>query len=178
LAAKKPIEPWRHSANCTVCHHPQRAEIEHLFLEWQSPSKIAKQYRLGSRQAIFRHARAMDLFSERTDNARGTLRAVIERGMSGGMKVTGDVVVRAAVALSKMDEQGRTVDRFEQINSHAKFLNDARWTQGQMLRYAETGELPEWLVESDEGEERAPASLGASLSDTRSIRGTGSRKRN
>jgi hypothetical protein len=146
--ARKESAPWRHSANCTVCRHPQRAEIERLFLEWQSQSKIAKEYRLGSRQTIFRHARAMNLFSERTANTRGTLCAMIERGMTSGMKVTADAVIRAVVALSKLDAEGRTVEQFEQVNGNARFLDDARWTRGQMLRYAETGELPEWADEN------------------------------
>jgi len=119
-----------------------------MFLEWQGQSKIAKEYRLGSRQAIFRHARAMNLFSERTANSRGTLCAVIERGMTSGMKVTADVVVRAVIALSKLDAEGRTVEQFEQVNNHMRFLNDDRWTHGEMLRYAETGELPEWFDEN------------------------------
>ena len=146
--AQKEMASWRHSANCTICRHPQRTEIERLFLEWQSQSKIAKEYRLGSRQTIFRHARAMNLFSERTANTRGTLCAMIERGMTSGMKITADVVVRAVIALSKLDAEGRTVEHFEQVNSHEAFLNDGRWTRGEMLRYAETGELPSWYDEN------------------------------
>jgi hypothetical protein len=147
-SAVKEIASWRHAANCQVCRHPQRAEIERLFLEWQSQSKIAKEYRLGSRQAIWRHARAMNLLAERTANVRGTLCAMIERGMISGMKITADVVVRACVALSKLDAEGRTVEHFQQIGSNARFLNDSRWTQGQMLHYAETGELPPWYDEN------------------------------
>ncbi len=150
MATKKKTQPkkiaaWRHAANCSICRHPQRAEIEALFLQWQSQAKIAKEYRLGNRLTVYRHARAMNLFAERTSNTRSTLCAMIERGMSSSMKVTASVVVQAVIALSKLDAEGRTVEQFEQINSHAQFLNDARWTHGQMLRYAETGELPEWF---------------------------------
>lgn len=143
--AKKPVAPWRHSANCQICKHPQRAEIERLFLEWQGQSKIASEYRLGSRLAVYRHARAMNLFAQRIANTRATLCAVIERGMASRLKVTADIVVRAVIALSKLDSEGRTLERVEQVNSNTAFLNDARWTHGQMLRYAETGEFPGWF---------------------------------
>jgi hypothetical protein len=159
--ATKEIASWRHAANCTICRHPQRAEIESLFLEWQSQSKIAKEYRLGSRQTVFRHARAMNLFPERTANTRRTLAAIIERGMTSGMKITADVVVRAVIALSKLDAEGRTVEQFEQVNSNAKFLNDARWTHREMLRYAETGELPSWY-DGDEDENSLDTGTGIS----------------
>jgi hypothetical protein len=144
----KKISAWRHAANCSICRHPQRAEIEALFLQWQSQAKIAKEYRLGNRLTVYRHARAMNLFAERTTNTRGTLCAMIERGMSSGMRVTASVVVQAVIALSKLDAEGRTVEQFEEVNNHAAFLNDARWKTGEMLRYAETGELPAWFEEN------------------------------
>jgi hypothetical protein len=137
--------PWRHAANCQICRHPHRAEIEKMFLEWQPMNQICKEYGLGSRKTIWRHSRALDLFSQRNSNVRATFCQIIERGMSRGMKVSPSMVIAAAIALSKLDAEGKTLERFEQVNRHANFLGDARWTQGEMLRYAETGELPPWL---------------------------------
>jgi hypothetical protein len=52
---KKGINPGRHEANCKICSHPLRAEIEQAFVSWTSPATIAKNY-LISRDSIYRHA--------------------------------------------------------------------------------------------------------------------------
>jgi hypothetical protein len=146
--AKKQITPWRHSRDCKICNSPRRSEIERMFLQWQPQAKIAKEFALGNRQIIFRHARATGLFEKRATNIRSTLLAVIERGMDvPRMRISAAVIVQATVALSKLDSEGRSIERIERIDRAMAFLDDPRWTRGEMLRYAETGELPAWLKE-------------------------------
>ena len=38
----------RHAAECKICAHPLREEIERDFINWRSPAAIAKQYELSS----------------------------------------------------------------------------------------------------------------------------------
>src|SRR5437879_10968010 len=82
-----PVNQGRHEAQCTVCKHPHRGEIEQDFLHWKSPDKIAEAFGL-SRDAIYRHARAMDLVEPRRRNVRAALERIIEHA--------GDVEVNAA----------------------------------------------------------------------------------
>jgi hypothetical protein len=148
-AAKESTPPWRHSLKCKICHHERRAEIEHLFLLWTPHATIIREYRLTDRNGILRHAKAMGLVEKRLENTRGVLAAVIERGLScSRLHVPAASIIAAAIAISKLDAEGRTLERFEQVNSQQAFLNDARWTRGEMLRYAETGQLPAWCDEN------------------------------
>jgi len=134
----------RHTSHCSICKHPSRAEIEAEFMSWKSPAAIAREFRLGSRQAIFRHCKAMNLFVDRKANVRNTLTTLIERGLTRQTKVTPAVVIQAAVALSKLDAEGKTIERFQQVNAHTAFLNDARWTVAQMEAFAREGIYPPW----------------------------------
>ena len=43
-AGKQVINQTRHEAHCTVCAHPERAEIEQAFVNWVSPVRIASQF--------------------------------------------------------------------------------------------------------------------------------------
>ena len=50
----------RHAAQCTVCRHPPRQEIEEDWIAWASPAQIAYDYSV-NRYSIYRHAHALDL---------------------------------------------------------------------------------------------------------------------
>ncbi len=145
MATKKSAE--RHESHCTICKHGDRAQIEAEFLSWRSPAQIAREFRLGSRQVVYRHMQAMGLFLRRKSDVRAAFQTFIERSLSRQTIVPPSVGLAAAIALSKLDSEGKTLERFEQVNSHQAFLNDARWTRGEMLHYAETGELPPWYEE-------------------------------
>lgn len=119
-----------------------------MFLHWQPQEKIAKEFALGNRQVIFRHARATGLFEQRATNIRSALLAIVERGMDvPRMRVSATSVVAAATLLSKLDSEGRSIERIQRVDESTAFLDDPRWTHGEMLRYVETGELPEWFKE-------------------------------
>jgi hypothetical protein len=69
----------RHARTCAICKHPLRAEIEADFIRWESPGRIVRRYKLRSRNAIYRHAHALDLFPKRDRNIRAALGWIIEK---------------------------------------------------------------------------------------------------
>lgn len=155
MTAKNQNSIWRHTTQCSVCRSSHRREIELEFLRWKSPAAIAKQFGLGSRQVIFRHCRATGLFEKRAADVRGILVAVIERGMNVSARVSPRTIVAAATVLSKLDAAGRIIERFERIDRDSAFLDDPRWTRGQMRTFAETGALPPWAEQDVDTAARA-----------------------
>jgi hypothetical protein len=71
------VNAGRHEYHCTVCSHPRRVEIEPEWVAWGNTSRIVKEYRL-SRDSLYRHAHAMDLFAKRQRNIRKALERIIE----------------------------------------------------------------------------------------------------
>jgi hypothetical protein len=45
-----------HAGKCSVCRHTQGEDIERDILAWRSPKEIVKEYKLGNRRAVYRHA--------------------------------------------------------------------------------------------------------------------------
>jgi AcrR family transcriptional regulator len=120
-------------------------EIEQMFNQWTPVAQIAREFRV-TRQSIYRHFSATGKLETRCENVRGLFRALIANGMEARrMTVPPAVVLAAAVAISKLDNQNRTVDRLESLNPEFEFLSDVRWRRGEMERYAETGILPNWF---------------------------------
>ena len=136
--------PQRHQSHCTVCKHVDRAQIEAGFLSWRSPAQIASEFRLGSRQVVYRHMQAMGLFLRRKSDVRAAFHTFIERSLSRQSIVPPSVGLAAGIALSKLDAEDLTVERFAQVNDHASFLNDQRWTRGEMEAFAAKGTYPAW----------------------------------
>jgi hypothetical protein len=61
----KPKTKGRHSRNCTVCAQKDRENIEGKFINWTSAKAIAKEIGLKDRNAVYRHAGALGLFTKR-----------------------------------------------------------------------------------------------------------------
>jgi hypothetical protein len=143
---KKPKEPQpvtnlgRHQANCKVCKHPDRQEIEAEFLAWRSPTKIAADWELRDRTTLYRHAWATGLMGKRRRNVRSALESIIERGTD--VEVTASAVVQAVVAYAKINSEGRLVERNERVDLNQLF---ERMSQEELRAYAETGKLPDWF---------------------------------
>src|SRR3954464_11905905 len=78
LVKEKPVNQGRDEYHCQVCTHARREEIELAFVNWTSPARIAKEYRV-SRDSIYRHAHALTLFEKRRRNVRAALETIIER---------------------------------------------------------------------------------------------------
>src|SRR5215467_184111 len=136
----KLVNSGRHAAECKICVHARRQEIERDFINWQSPASIAKQYGFRNRSTVYRHAHAVGLFPKRERNVRAALEKIIER--AGEVDVTASAVVAAVQAYSKINTAGQWVDRSETVN-----LNDLfqRMTTEEMESYAKEGTLPSWF---------------------------------
>jgi hypothetical protein len=53
--------------------------IEFYFINWRSPYTIASDFRLNNTSAVYRHARALDLFRRRSQNIRAMLEILFEK---------------------------------------------------------------------------------------------------
>jgi hypothetical protein len=71
------VSPGRHAHQCTICSHSKLDEIEQAFVNWASPSELAREYSV-SRDAIYRHARALNLIDARRRNVRAALERIID----------------------------------------------------------------------------------------------------
>jgi hypothetical protein len=134
------VNSGRHAAECKICAHAHRQEIERDFINWQSPASITKQYGLRNRSTVYRHAHAVGLFPKRERNVRAALEKLIER--AGEVEVTASAVVAAVQAYSKINAAGQWVDRSETVNLNELF---DRMTTEEMESYAKDGSLPTWF---------------------------------
>jgi hypothetical protein len=126
----------RHARTCAICKPPLRAEIGADFIRWESPGRIVRRYKLQSRNAIYRHAHALDLFPRRDRNIRAALGWIIEK--IGTVKVTAAAAVAAVATLSKINAAGRWIDRSEHVD-----LNS--WFDKMTRVELESGQLPNWF---------------------------------
>lgn len=135
---KKP-RTRRHQTFCKVCQHAERAQIEQDFISWGSINRLAREYGL-TRDGLYRHAHALGLFAKRQQNVKKALERIIERAED--VEVNATAVVQAIQAYSKINSEGRWVERSESVN-----LNDLfdRMTTQELETYAASGELPGWF---------------------------------
>ncbi len=89
-----------HSRRCSVCHHPDRIWIELKFIEWISPTRIAREYGLYDRDCIYHHAHATGLFEQRRRNLLCVYENLLEKSLrvritSHGIMVAIDRLERA-----------------------------------------------------------------------------------
>jgi len=134
------VNQGRHEAQCSICKHAQREEIDRAFIDWESPYTIADAFGV-ARASIYRHANALALYEPRERNIKRVLGRIIEHGST--VEVTAAVVVSAVATLSKLNASGQWIDRRETVNLNDMF---ARMTEDEMRRYASKGELPDWFT--------------------------------
>jgi hypothetical protein len=96
-----------HELRCTICSHPDRAEIENEFMHWHAIGHIAYDYEV-SRSAIYRHAHAFGLFARRNRNLRFALGHLIERVQD--VDPTADSIVRAIHAFARINDEGEWIE--------------------------------------------------------------------
>jgi len=96
-----------HERRCLICRHPERDEIEDEFIQWQHPYDIGKAYEIDQR-VVYRHARAVGLYARRTRNVRTALDSVLQNCYDA--KVTGDTIVRAVRAYTRITDDGQWID--------------------------------------------------------------------
>jgi hypothetical protein len=82
-----------HSGKCSICNHPDRAEIEAAFLDWEPAQRIAEEFQLPARSTIYRHAKAANLLEQRRKNLLAALDQIIERAAQ--VPPTGSTILRA-----------------------------------------------------------------------------------
>jgi hypothetical protein len=140
---RKAVSIGRHSRDCTVCAHPQCAEIEQDFVAWHSPLAIAEQYGLADQKSVYRHAHAFGLFPKRERNLRAALTKIIEKADT--VEVTAAAVVAAIQAFAKINAAGQWVERSEHVNMNELF---DRMTKAELEAYAEKSQLPAWFTET------------------------------
>jgi hypothetical protein len=98
----------RHRRKCAICNHPEREMIEFYFINWRSPYTIASDFRLNNTSAVYRHARALDLFPRRSKNIRAMLEILFEK--AGGVQLTADALVRAVRTYASLGDGGEWVE--------------------------------------------------------------------
>lgn len=103
-AVPESVEIGRHARKCSICRHPDRAEIELEFVRWRSPAGIAESYKLRDRSSIFRHAHAFGLFDARGRNLCASLDTFIERAEN--IHITPDAVVQAVRTRARINANG------------------------------------------------------------------------
>jgi len=140
-AGAQPVSQVRHQAQCSVCAHPERAEIEQAFVNWVSPVRIATQFMVSS-DAVYRHAQAMKLMDKRRRNIRAALERIIEK--AGEVEVNAAAVVSAISTYARINARGEFVERSETVNVNALF---ERMSTAELEAYAGNGELPAWFTD-------------------------------
>ncbi len=97
-----------HERLCLVCRNPLREAIEEEFIHWHSVRDIAENYQIHAR-AIYRHARAVNLYDKRHRNLRFALEHIIQRAQDVRV-VTADSVIRAVHAFARINRDGQWVN--------------------------------------------------------------------
>ena len=142
----------RHESHCSICAHAQRDDIEQEFVNWTSPTRIAKRYNV-SRDSIYRHARAQGLMLKRHRNVRTALEKIIEHASE--VKPNANSVVAAVGAYARINALGQWVERSETVSFNELF---DRMTREELERYAQDGSLPEWFPVKPQQEVKENAS--------------------
>jgi hypothetical protein len=130
----------RHAANCKICHHALREEIERDFIDWRSPAKIAREFGLRDRSSIYRHAHKFKLFGRRRRNLRVSLEYIIEH--ASDVDVNASAVVAAVQVCAKINGRGLLVERDEHLALHDLF---DRMSPEEYDTYAKEATLPRWF---------------------------------
>jgi hypothetical protein len=110
----QPVDLERHSRKCAICHSEDRDAIESAFLNWLSPHYITLQFRdIHDRMSLYRHAWATGLYEYRRRNLRSALDRLLEN--AEGARVSGDCVIRAIRAYSRLNEEGRWTEPVQKV---------------------------------------------------------------
>jgi len=149
------VDIGRHQAQRTICSYSCRQEIDDLFVDWVSPDLIVKRFTNISRDSVYRHAHAFDLFTKRRKNIRMALEKIVERVDFTAM--SGSVILSAIKAIEKLNSEGQGVENMQSTDSKKLF---DRMSPGERAAFAEDGSLPDWFSrakgetsdESQEGE--------------------------
>ncbi len=157
-AEARSVNLGRHQAQCTICSSSYRQEIEEEWINWGNTTLIAERYGV-TRDAIYRHAHALDLFRKRQRNIKMALERIIER--LDIAPTSGSVVLSAIKHYEELTqrEQGEQVEGLT-----PKELFDGM-SKDEREAFARDGSLPDWFsrpkgataVDGREGEQETQA---------------------
>jgi hypothetical protein len=142
-------DPKRHERQCHICARPDCAEIDKAVVDWHAIAVLVRQYGI-PRQSLARHIAGKGLIAERERNVRPVFMRVIEKGLARIQKVGVRDVIAAAIAVAKLNEGGRWVDRSQIAVEH--YL--PRMTSSELQALRDRQEIPEWVrleIESIKG---------------------------
>jgi hypothetical protein len=109
LAPRSPANPdidlARHQNRCAICKHQDREPIEAAFLRWHCVVDIKNQFNLPSRNCVYDHAHALNLFQQRARNIRSALELIVEK--ADDTRPNSRTVIEAVKMLSQLDDDGR-----------------------------------------------------------------------
>jgi len=130
----------RHEAKCRICNHPQRREIEEDFVAWRSPAQIAKEYGLGNRASVYRHAWAANLFPKRQRNVPAVLERIMEQAED--VQASASAIVAAVPVYVNLNARGEWIEADQRV-----YLDDLfeRMNPEEYAAYAKDGTLPNWF---------------------------------
>ncbi|MGB9246018.1 MAG: hypothetical protein WCC03_21920 [Candidatus Acidiferrales bacterium] len=103
-----PASLLRHQRKCRICNHEHREAIESRFLFWESAHSIVKEFSLGHRSLLYRHATATGLLAQRRENFTSALDSMVEQCET--VPVTAASILRAIRAYSCLNAHGRWVE--------------------------------------------------------------------
>jgi hypothetical protein len=128
----------RHQAQCSICRSEVREKIEDQFIGWMSPDLIASKYSNLTRDAIYRHAHALDLFAKRRRNVVGALEKIIQK--VDLIPPTGATILSAIKLLAKMESEKPPT----QVSESKELFS--RMSAAERETFAAKGTLPEWFT--------------------------------
>jgi hypothetical protein len=129
----------RHKSQCSICLHPNCKEIEEYWIDWGHISHIENVYGV-SRDAMYRHAHALDLSGKRRKNITRALERIIEKVEATSPSAS--AVVSAVKAYVKLNSSGQGTEQ-AQGTDPKKLLE--RMSQVERDAFARDGSLPEWF---------------------------------
>jgi len=130
----------RHQAQCSICKHPDREEIEYEWVNWGQTCNIAERYGV-SRYGLYRHAHALGLFSKREKNIKGFLERMIEDINFAEMtSAAGLGYIKLYLSLIKPPDESPQVKGLNPRELFDKMSEDER------KAFATDGSLPAWYA--------------------------------
>lgn len=136
-----PVNLGRHQAQCSICQSELRQKIEEFFVDWMSPDVIVTHFSNLTRDSIYRHAHALDLFRKRARNVKVVLGKMIDR--LDRTSINGSTILSAVKLVAKMESEERARE-----NTDPRKLFD-RMSPAEREAFASNGALPEWFSGDD-----------------------------
>jgi hypothetical protein len=110
-----------------------------MWISWGNTSWIAERCGV-TREAIYRHAHAFDLFDKRARNLPMALGKIVEK--VDGTPVSGSAIISAIKELAKLYSRGEEKERAQSANPKELF---ERMSPEERGLFARDGSLPEWF---------------------------------